>query len=294
MEEAIFPPTAALMKDIERERLLIRQYLLGELDEHEREQLEQRVITHPDYKEEVLITEEELLEDFVNGTLSPRELELFKKMYSSPAQSRKVKIAQALSTYASEQSPVVQPVVHKTWTRSLFEIFSTKKRFRRFSLAALITVLAVGGAILVYWLISQQWRENYEALRQLNQTGSEILQPNSSVVSVSLPSLLLREGGGEARNITLGGQTRTVQFRLRVPSGGTSSFRATLKESDGSEIFRLDDLRARQIGPDLLLVLQIPAKMLTSQDYQLEISERLPDGAYGSPSTYPFHVTGTP
>jgi len=294
MEEAIFPPTAALMKDIERERLLIRQYLLGELDEHEREQLEQRVITNPRFKEEVLITEEELLEDFVNGTLSPRELELFKKMYSSPAQSRKVKIAQALSRYASEQSPVVQPVVHKTWTRSLFEIFSTKTRFRRFSLAALITVLAIGGAILVYWLTSQQWRANYEALRQLNQAGSEILQPDSSVVSVSLPALLLREGGGEARNITISRQTRTVQFRRPVPSGGTSSFRATLKESDGSEIFRLDDLRARQIGPDLLLVLQIPAKMLTSQDYQLEISERLPDGTHGSPSTYPFHVAGTP
>src|SRR5689334_14077235 len=119
------------MKDIERERLLIRQYLLGELGELEREQLEERVITNPDYKEEVLIMEEELLEDFVNGALSPRELESFNRMYSSsPAKRRKVKIAQALNTYAAEHSAVVPPVVvQKSWARSLIELFSTRSRF---------------------------------------------------------------------------------------------------------------------------------------------------------------------
>src|ERR1051325_3919236 len=111
-----FPPSAAFMKDIERERLLIRQYLLGELDEHEREQLEQRGITNPDYKQQVLITEEELLEDFVNGMLSQSELESFTRMYSSsPAQRRKVKIAQALNKYALAHSPVVQPMAHRSW-----------------------------------------------------------------------------------------------------------------------------------------------------------------------------------
>ena len=89
------------MKDIQHERV-IRRYLLGELDEREQEQLEQRVITDPDYKEEVLITEEELLEEFVNGKLPPRDLESFTRVYSSsPAHRRKVKIAQALNRYAA-------------------------------------------------------------------------------------------------------------------------------------------------------------------------------------------------
>lgn len=281
------------MKDIERERLLIRQYLLGELDEPEREQLEQRVITNPDYKEQVLITEEEILDEFVNGTLSPRELESFNRMYSSsPAQRRKVKIAQALNRYAFEHSPAVEPMAQRSWARSLFEIFSSRNRFHQFSLAALLLVLAVGGSVLIYWLIAHAWRADYYALQQLNQPNSEILQPTASVVSASLPPLLFR-GTGENRNIVITKQTQTVQLRLPDPSGGAYSFQAVLKDSERAEVFRLEDLRSRQIDQHFLLVLQIPARMLKPQEYQLEISEKRADGTYESPSIYPVRVIQT-
>lgn len=283
------------MKDIERERLLIRQYLLGELDDLEREQLEERVITNPDYKEEVLIMEEELLEDFVNGALSSRELESFNRMYSSsPAKQRKVKIAQALNRYATEHSAVVPPLVQKSWARSLIELFSTRSRFHQLSLAALITILVIGGSLLIYWLISHKWSADHDALLRLNRPGSELLQPDSSVVSVPLPPLLFRGEGGETKNITITRQTSTVQLRLPEPSGGSDSFRATLKKADGAQVFELKDLRSRQIDRYSVLVLQIPARMLLPQDYQLEISERRPDGTYEKPSTYYLHVTESP
>ncbi|HKR11569.1 MAG TPA: hypothetical protein VJT15_05915 [Pyrinomonadaceae bacterium] len=283
------------MKDIEHERIVIRQYLLGELAEPEQEQLEQRVITDPDYKEEVLITEEELLEEYVNGTLSPRELELFTKVYSSsPARRRKVKIAQALNKYAAKQAVVVQPMdAKRRSSKSLFDLFSAKTRFHQFSIAALI-VVAVGGAILTYWLITHEWRANYNTLLALNQAGSEILQPNGSVVSVSLPPLLFR-GAGERKNINVTKETETIQLRLPDPSGGTSAFRAVLKHSDGSEVFTLDDLRARQIDQHSVLVLQIPVTMLKPPpDYQLEISEKRPDGTYENVAAYPLHLAEAP
>lgn len=281
------------MKDIERERLLIRQYLLGELDERDQEQLEQRVITNPDYKEEVLITEEELLEEFVNGTLSVREQESFTRMYSSsPAKRRKVQIAQALTRYAANQSPLVQPMAQKSWARSLIESFRAKNRFHQLSLAALILVL-VAGSLLVYWLISHERNAQYDALLRLNQFGSELLQPNSSVVSESLPPLAFR-GTGEPRNIFITKQTKTVQLRLLDPSDGAHSFRAILKRTDGSEVFTLEDLRARQIDQHWMLVLQIPAEMLKREAYQLEIFEKRDDGAVENPSIYLLNVAETP
>jgi|GEM_PF-3410360 len=293
MEEAIFPPSAAFMKESERERLLIRQYLLGELDENDQEQLEQRVITNPDYKEEVLITEEELLEEFVSGTLSMRDLESFNRMYSSsPTHRRKVKVAQALNRYASEHSPVVQTMVQKGRRRSLIGLFSTKRRFHQLSLAALI-VLVIGASILAYWLISHPRNPDYDALLKLNQFGSELLQPDSSLVPVALPALVFR-GAGEPKTITITKQTKTVQLWLPDPSGGAYSFRAVLKRNDGSEVFTLEDLRARQIDQHAVLVLQIPAEMLTPQGYQLEIFEKRPDGTFDSPSTYSLNVAATP
>src|SRR5205085_1103632 len=125
------------------------------------------------------------------------------------------------------------------------------------------------------------------------QPTSEVLQPDNSVLSVSLPPLLLR-GTGEASNVTITKQTQTVQLRLPDPSGGTYSFQAVLKDGEDGEIFKLEDLRARQIGEHSVLVLQIPARMLKSQDYILEIFEKHADGTYESPSKYPVHVTKSP
>lgn len=278
--------------NIEREQSLMRQYLLGELDQQQQEQLEERVLTSPDYKEEVLITEEELLEDFVNRTLSPRELELFVKAYSaSPLRWRKVKIAQALNNYVINHPPVPQQITqHKSWVKSLIDFFSAKNSFRQFSLAALVILLLVGGS-LAYWWIAHESRADFQVLMQLNGPDSEILQPDNTVVSVSLPSLVLRSPG-ESRTIAISKQTKTVQLRLADPSGGTNMFRATLKDGAAAQVFSLDNLRGRQIGQQSVLVLQIPARMLKPQEYQLEISEKSPSN-YEEPATFSLHVEET-
>src|ERR1041384_7159036 len=94
------------MKHIEREQEVIRRYLLGELDEDRKDQLEQRVMTERDFKQEVLTVEEELLDDYVSGALSAREQELLLKNYlSSPNQRRKVVVARALGRYVSIHKP---------------------------------------------------------------------------------------------------------------------------------------------------------------------------------------------
>ena len=279
------------MKDIEREQSLIKQYLLGELDEQQREQLEQRVITNPDYKEQVLITEEELLEDFVNGSLPPRELELVRQKYSSsPSLLRKVEIARALNRYASDHPILPQRTIpQRGWAKSLLGFFAARNRFRQLSLAVLILFM-VGGSLLVYWWLSYESRANYEALVRLNGPESQLLPPDDSVVAISLSPLLLR-GTNDTRTVTITRQTKTVQLRLPDSSGGrTSVFRARLKNNAGAEVFSLDDLRARQLGQFPVIVLQIPVGMLKSENHQLEIFEKTAEGSYANPTTYFFAV----
>jgi len=280
------------MKAINEEQLLIRKYLLGELVEEQQEQLEQRVITDSDFKEEVLITEEELLEDFVNGTLPSQERALFLRKYSSsPAQLRKIQLAKSLSKYAASHLVASQLGPYETsWTKSLLKFFYKRDRFSQFSLAALVLLLVAGGCLLAYWWISRDDRAMYARLLQLNGPESQVLQPDETrVVSVTLPSLLLR-GTGKTKTVTITKQTETVQFRLAAPSEGTQRFQATLKDRAGAEVFSLEDLQPRSLGQLPVLVLQIPAKVLRGQDYQLEIYVKNPDGTYGSPSTYFFQV----
>lgn len=284
------------MKDIKHEQLLIRQYLLGELSEDQREQLEQRVITDRDYKEEVQITEEELLEDFAGGALPARERELFLKRYTaSPGQLRKVEIAKALNKYSAIH-PIIPPSgpSETTWIKSLLKFFYKGDRFSRFALASVFLLFFGAGSLFLYSSISRDESANYAALKRLNAPESELLPPDdATVVSVTLSSLLLRSSG-EPKTVTIIKPTQTVQFRLADPSGGTAVFRVTLKDSGGAEVFTLEDLHSRRLGQLSVLVLQIPAAMLQQQEYQLEISEKKPDGTYANPAIYSFQVQDAP
>jgi hypothetical protein len=277
------------MKDTEREQSLIRQYLLGELAEEQQEELERRVILNSEYKQEVLITEDELLEDFVNGALSPREQQLFIKRYSSPAQARKVKIARALKKYASGHPvPPQQPLPQRSWLDSLREFFHPKDHFGRLAVATL-ALLLIAGSVLAYFWISRGDRGNYAALLQLNSPEHPLPQPNAAVTSVSLSPLLLR-GTGEPKTVTITKETQTVQLRLTEAASETPVFRAVLIDSAGVQVFDLKELHSRQLGQASALVLQIPVQMLRSQEYELQISERNPDGSHQPHVTYSFRV----
>lgn len=90
----------------ERERReSVRQYLLGELSEEGREQIEQKLISHDDYFEELLIAEEELTDDFVGEHLDGPALTKFRRNFLPVPELRQdVRFAKALRRHAAEHA----------------------------------------------------------------------------------------------------------------------------------------------------------------------------------------------
>lgn len=275
------------MKDIEREHGLIKQYLLGELDEELCEQLERRVISDSNYKQEVLITEGELLDDFVSGELSPHDRELFLRHFlASPVQRRKLETAKALHAYATSRRTPVQPVVEDGWLKNLFALFRSRNRFLQFASAAALFLLLAGSAALIYWIVSSQKRPYYDELIGLNQVSNPILEPGPSVAAVSLSPVLLR-GSNDAKTIVVTDETSILQ--LRMPNVKTGAkYRVILKENGGAQIFQLDDVSPRQIGSNAILVLQVSLKMLTATEYAVEVLEN--GAAADSTTVYAFRI----
>src|ERR1041384_367072 len=76
------------MSEAANELLLIRKYLLGSLDGEEREQLEERVLSDADFRDRVLLVEENLIEDYTEGVLNETERYGFRKMFHSNPQRR--------------------------------------------------------------------------------------------------------------------------------------------------------------------------------------------------------------
>lgn len=82
---------------------LLRQFLLGRISDAERDQIECLFITDARTRERILAAEEELMEDYLEGSLEPAELECFLWQYRDAAQRRKLRILKALKAYALDQ-----------------------------------------------------------------------------------------------------------------------------------------------------------------------------------------------
>src|ERR1051325_3474947 len=83
------------------DQTIIKQYLLGELsDDAQRQQVEQRLLTDDDFFQELEISEDELIDQYLAGTLTPAERRNFESHFlAAPERRRKLGFARALSKY---------------------------------------------------------------------------------------------------------------------------------------------------------------------------------------------------
>ncbi len=284
------------MKELEQEQTVIRQFLLGELDEERRQQVEHRVMTERDFKEEVLMCEQELLEDFLAGTLRDSDRKLFLTNYlSAPLQRRKLKIAQALNKYAAENPPLIAARKRESnFLQRLIEAIRNRRWFVQLSWGVVGLVL-IAGTLLAFQ--AWRWRTQQAQLRaelaQLNDPQSTVFEASASVLAARLSPLKLRDLGGAAP-LTITPETQTVQLRLAVPSGQYQSYRAVLKDSAVDEVFTFDGVPMRTLGGAKMLVLQIPARVFKSDDYTLSLSGLNSAGAFEETGDFSFRVLVRP
>src|SRR5215468_707976 len=110
---------------------LIRLYLLGELTEDDRRRLETRVFDDEEFAarfpEHLSLLEDELIEDYVKGALTPREKNHFEDHFlRTPQRREKLSFVESLSKYATdvwdESHDAVRKPDHRLygWLASLF------------------------------------------------------------------------------------------------------------------------------------------------------------------------------
>jgi len=143
------------MKDeADNEKLLIR-YLLGNLSEEQRLQVEGEFLSDDQRYERLLALENELFYDYAQNKLSPGEREQFEKQFLSSEQNRKrVMIASALAHKMSESASFETPEkggadreLRRFW-QSLKSYFVAQGAAMRLSLAALAIM-----SLALIWLV---------------------------------------------------------------------------------------------------------------------------------------------
>ena len=159
----------------------IRQYLLGELSEEEREGIEQRLLSDDDYYQQVLIAEEELAYDFARNELPDQDrIKFTRHALPVPEWRQEVKFARALSKYVEENGPrrAEAPAVsveRRSWLEPLAAFF--RRPAVGFSLAAALLL----SLALVAWTATRNRRLNDEVARLRAQSSPSPVEPQQDL-----------------------------------------------------------------------------------------------------------------
>lgn len=155
------------MEQSGEEVILIRRYLLGEIAEQDRDPIEARLLTDPQYFNRLVRVEEELTDQYVRCELSQHEREMFENHFMNATERREdVAFAMALHRYVSSEA-IGRPVarVPSAWTAFLTDLSPRWRMTRNASLACAALFLTVA----VAWLLMETARLQ----RRLAEVGAE-------------------------------------------------------------------------------------------------------------------------
>lgn len=304
------------MVELDQERVFIRQYLLGWLDSETRGQFEERFLTDANFKERVLLIEDELIEDYVDGSLTESERKSFlKRFLSLPQQRQKVELARALDSHARKLDPAISPQASESDEQSkpssaVRQAVSGSKWFIPSS--GLLKPLAYGfGGVIVLALLFGGWKyiqqqrlqRRHSAiereLAQLN-TGTELTNTASplaaSIFQLTLEPDRATRGGDPSRRqaeppqVVITNNIELVQFRLALRTDEPQSYRALLRMDANQESFPVDDLKPGRTERDAIIVVRIPARLLASGHGQIKLYRRTFEAQFEWVDDYDFQV----
>ncbi|HUS09452.1 MAG TPA: hypothetical protein VMZ30_03215 [Pyrinomonadaceae bacterium] len=266
-----------------KEQQTIREYLLGGPSQEDLSRVEKRLLTDNAFYEELVIGEDELIDQYLNDTLSLSERQSFETHFlAAPERQKKLRFARTFHKYlalttpsaldTAENVPDEEPDIAKTPVKeNFFSFLPFTNSIVSYSLAAAILV-AVGG---VAWVIFNNW-------------GAQTTLPGTTYVATLTPGLT--RDSGEVKRLSLPPATGTVQLRLVVTSDEDQSYRAELLNSERTSVLVFNDLKPQNQNGERLIQFAIPARILKRDDYQVRLSIRRSDGSYEEIPSYQFRV----
>lgn len=274
---------------------LLRQFLLGKVEDEERQRIESLFLTDSLMKERIFAAEQELIDDYLEDCLSTADRETFLSLYADTAeQRRKLRIAKSIQEWAENQLKTPPPVSPEP-AISAWSGLRAQLRLKPVLVVPIAVAAMVAIVVAIVWVNSRRNERNrqylaiQQELAQLNTPASlrevppEISAPTlkpGSVRSVEpQPELTIRPNSSVAELRLLWMQKEdylTYQVILRLP-GDVRSYTIPnlIAETEGGKVIRI----------------RLPVHMLTRGNHQIELSGVSADGTTSPPEVYSFTVS---
>ena len=252
----------------------IKTYLLGELDDARRNQLEERLLNDREMFEEVLISEDELVDQYLAGKLTDTEKKQFETHFLiTKDRQQKFRFGQAFNRYLRlNDVPANQ---FEMPVRSRWFLSGAFWPVRQAVTAAFVLLVVSILSVAVYW---------FEVRRGTTPAGTSYV--------VSLVSGATRSSGSGFQRVNLPAGVTTVELRLAVADVKYRSYTAQLISSTGNvtEFRNLQIVEQNQIKSVLMTVQR---DLLVTDDYQVKLSGISDSGEAKAIDTYSFRISGS-
>jgi hypothetical protein len=269
---------------------LLREFLLGKVNDRERERIENLFLTDSQTRERVLAAEQELIEDYLDETLSEGEKDRFLSLYAqTDEQQRALRINKSIIDWVVRESRATPGSRAKV---SVWSRFRTRLRLKPLFVPALAIIL-VGIVLVVVWLNGQMEQRKHSAVEE------ELAQLNSPTslreVPLQMTSLDLRPGAirGVEPAIQLDPRTgiNIVELRLLwIRNEHYPTYQVEVRRVGDKEPFTLPNLQPENNGT--LIRIRLGVNLLKRGQYQVKVRGLAEDSSPGLTEEYSFTLGG--
>ena len=265
------------MKERNENNDKVRDYLLGKLDEEERQQLEEKFFTDKDFHESIRMTEDELLDDYVFQTLPPHDAEQFRdRMLCTPEQIKRWATIEELKKYAGRER---RPTPRKFSIPLLSGLSLTSQ------ITLAVTLLLIGTVGLWLYRLNSLQRE----VASLN--GSEESTKIGSDFSIELPSVRVRsDQTSNVPQIAIPAEFAVAQIRVPLESSSYEAYETTLVKQPDSVLFTLNRHAIVNSPSGRVLVVRVPVRALAPGEYRLIVKGTTTGEASENVGSYLFQI----
>lgn len=276
------------MKEETGGEAVLREFLLGGLDDEQRVRIEDQFLTDSQTRERILAAEQDLIEDYLEDSLTTADRERFISLYARTSeQRRKLRITKSIKDWAITEAalPQMTPAGVSSWDR-LRDWLRLKPAMVPIAVAILIALV-----IAAVWLNRRVDQRNSvsaieQELAQLNSPSS--LREVRPQVVLDLSPVTPRSNE-QPKEIPLRDDVETVELVLPWAKESYAKYQAQLSRVSGEDgSYKIPNLQPRDAGA---IRLRLSTRILRRGHYKVELSGIAADGSVGSSEEYTFVVT---
>jgi len=270
----------------------IRQFLLGSVDDSERQRIESLFMSDPESNQRILIAEDDLIEDFLENSLAPTDRDKFLAQYGqAPQQQRRLRISRSIREYAAAESNLGQTASAIGKQRAFPSKLGLRNPRLFIPIAAAVTIAGIVG--IVGLVRSNNRRVAIEReLVELNARPDLHTNP-SQVISLALRPVSIRSVGPETK-LTPRADIRVVELDLLwIQKEQFPDYYVLVRRVGTNEEFRVSGLHIERgpTGANSIRV-RLPSHLLRDGLYQVTLTGIGSDGAASQSEEYNFVVAG--